>query len=282
VSDYWNLARPKIVALVLAAMLVSGWEAAETAISWPLLIHAMLGTIGLIVGAIALNQRLESHSDAMMPRTADRPLPSSRLSSRQVTWFGLTATTAGTIYLIWLGNMTLVVLALISWICYVAIYTPLKKRSIWQTPIGALAGAMPAVLGAAAVGTPWSLMGWTLFGIVFCWQFPHAMAIAWLYRRQFSDAEIKVATVVDPSGRMAGQFALFGAVALLPVSLMPLIFLPAGWIYGVFAGLMGLGYLACSIAFFKQTNDAVARRLLRASLIYLPMLLMVLIVARKI
>ena len=281
VSDYWNLIRPKILVAVLAAMAASGWIAAGKAVPWNALVHALIGTAGLIAGAIALNQRLECASDAKMPRTAGRPLPSGRLTPRQVVGFGSVATLFGLTYLTAFDDVALVVLAFLSWSDYVLIYTPLKKRSIWQTPLGAAAGAMPAVLGAAAVGSPWSGMAWTLFAVVFFWQFPHAMAIAWLYRRQFADAQVRVAPVADPSGKTAGWFAVFGAAALLPASLAPLCFSPPQWSYGVIAGLLGASYLACSLAFFRRPDDVTARRLLRVSLVYLPLLLLALIAAVK-
>jgi heme o synthase len=282
VLDYWNLTRPKIVLMVLAAMLASGWVAAESTPPWFDLFHAMLGTTGLILGAIALNQRLEFRGDAKMPRTAGRPLPAGRLSAAQVARFGAIASLAGTAYLICFSNRAVVLLALGSWAVYVLVYTPMKRRSIWQTPIGAAAGAMPALLGAAAVDALKSPVGWTLFGVVFLWQLPHAMAIAWLYRRQFADAGIRLATVVEPSGRIAGWFAVAGAILLVLTSLVPAYFLPMGWGYGLIAGLLGLGYLFFSLAFFRRRGDVAARRLLWASLVYLPLLLMALIVASKI
>jgi heme o synthase len=289
VSEYWHLIRPKIVLMVLAAMLVSGWTSAESAepqsraVSariWINLLNAMLGTTGIIVGAIALNQRLECQGDAKMPRTAGRPLPAGRLTAGEVTQFGAIATLLGTAYLICFSNPTMVILAIAGWAVYVLAYTPLKRRSIWQTPIGAAAGAMPALLGVAAVGSPLSPIGWSLFGIVFCWQMPHAMAIAWLYRRQFADAGVRVATVVDPAGRIAARFAVFGAILLLPVSLTPAIYAQMGWIYGILAAFLGLGYFLFSIAFYHSRDDAAARRLLWASLIYLPLILILLVAAR--
>ncbi len=278
-SDYWHLTRPKIVVMVLAAMLVSGWTSAETAPYWLKLVNAMLGTTGVIVGAIALNQRLECQGDAKMPRTAERPLPAGRLTAGEVTRFGAIATLLGTAYLIGFSNATLVILAIAGWAVYVLAYTPLKRRSIWQTPVGAAAGAMPALLGAAAVGAPLSPIGCSLFGIVFCWQLPHAMAIAWLYRRQFADAGVRVATVVDPTGRIAGRFAVFGAILLPPVSLAPVICGELGWIYGVPAALLGLGYLFFSFAFYRRRDDNTARCLLWASLIYLPLILILLVLS---
>jgi protoheme IX farnesyltransferase len=280
--EYWHLTRPKIVIMVLAAMLVSGWTAAETAPYWIALLNAMLGTTGVIVGAIALNQRLECQGDAKMPRTAERPLPAGRLSATEVTSFGTIATLLGTSYLICFSNVTLVILAVAGWMVYVLAYTPLKRRSIWQTPVGAAAGAMPALLGAAAAGAPLSPIGWSLFGIVFCWQLPHAMAIAWLYRRQFANADVLVAAVVDPTGRIAARFAVFGAISLLPVSLAPAIYADMGWIYGTLAALLGLGYFFFSFVFYRSRDDAAARRLLWASLIYLPLMLMLLVAAKKI
>jgi heme o synthase len=280
VIDYWNLTRPKIVVMVLLAMLASGWTAAEAAPSWFALFHAMLGTTGVILGAIALNQRLEYQGDAKMSRTAGRPLPSGRLTAKQVTRFGLFATMLGTVYLIIFSNAILVALAIISWVVYVFLYTSLKQRSIWQTPVGAVAGAMPALLGSAAVGLPWSPTGWTIFAVVFFWQLPHAMSIAWLYRLQFADANVKVATIVDPTGRIAGRTALAGAILLVPASLAPMVFTLTSWPYEFFAAILGLGYLATSFIFFRNPNDSTARRLLWASLLYLPLLLVALVTMR--
>ncbi|MGD0518827.1 MAG: heme o synthase [Thermoguttaceae bacterium] len=279
-SDYWNLTRPKIVVMVLAAMLVSGWTAADKDMPWPAIFHAMLGTTGVIVGAIALNQRLEFLGDAKMSRTAGRPLPSGRLTPAAVTRFGAIASLLGAGYLTVFCNVTMVILAVAGWMVYVLAYTALKRLSIWQTPVGAAAGALPALLGAAAVGAPLSPLGWSLFGVVFCWQLPHAMAIAWLYRRQFADAGVRLATVVDPSGRIAGRFAVFGAILLMPVSFVPVIFSRMGWIYGILAVVLGLGYFFFSFTFNCRRDDITARRLLWASLVYLPLLLLAMVAAR--
>jgi protoheme IX farnesyltransferase len=162
-----------------------------------------------------------------------------------------------------------VVLAVFSWAVYVTVYTPLKSSTPWQTPIGAVAGAMPMLLGAAVAGGPCSPTAWTLFGIVFFWQFPHAMAIAWLYRDQFAEADVKLATVLDPSGRQAAVLAVAGAVVLWPLGAIPRWTVPTGWGYAICALCLGAGYLAASVAFFLHRDDRTARRLLRASLVYL-------------
>ena len=171
------------------------------------------------------------------------------------------------------ANWLLVALAALSWAIYLFTYTPLKSRTAWQTPVGALAGAMPVMLGAATAGAPTSLMALTLFGIVYFWQFPHAMAIAWLYRRQFAAAEVKLATVLDPSGRSAGVLAVLGAVILLPVSMLPATCGGMGWEYAFCALLAGSAYGAVAVIFLLRPADVSARWLLRASLVYLPVLL---------
>ena len=233
------------MAMVLLAMTAAAWVAGGKMPDWKLL-HALAGTAGVIAGAVALNQRLESPSDAKMARTLDRPLPSGRLSKWQVTRFGVLASLMGFIYLGCGSDPVVVALAAFSWCLYVCAYTPLKSISLWQTPVGAAAGAMPILLGAAAVGKPLSPVAIVLFGVVFFWQFPHSMAIAWLYRHQFAAAEVKVATVVDPSGETAGRLAVAGAVALLPVSLLPLCCSSAGAGYATCALLLGIIYLGCA------------------------------------
>ncbi len=233
--NYWRLTRPRIVALVLLAMAVSAWITA-TAPLWPAVGHALAGAALVIAGAMSLNQRLECQGDAKMARTAGRPLPTGRLSRRQVTCFGLAATVIGLFYLAAATSVMLTVLSAVGWLTYVGVYTPLKTRSAWQTPIGAAAGAMPVLLGAAAVGQPLSPWAVVLFGIVYFWQFPHSMAIAWRYRREFAAAGVKVAVVTDPTGRAAGVWAVAGAAAVLGISLAPLCFFLVSTGYGVCAG----------------------------------------------
>ncbi len=271
--DYWSLVRPRILVMVLLATAAAAWIAGGR-IPPPRALHALFGTGLVVAGALALNQRLELPSDAKMTRTAGRPLPAGRLGRSQVTRFGIVASAAGLGYLAALAEPAAAVLAAVNWALYVWVYTPLKSVTPWQTPVGAVAGAMPILLGAAAVGALANHVAWTLFGIVFCWQFPHAMAVAWLYREQFALAEVKLATVVDPSGRAAGRLAVAGAAALLPISLVPALGRGgADWGYAFFATFLGLLYLGCSIAFLRHARETTARRLFFASLAYLPLLL---------
>ena len=275
--EYWRLIRPKIIAMVLFGMAIAAWTAGTQPVQMAPLLHALLGTGVLIAGAISLNQRIEYRSDSRMRRTATRPLPSGNLSTRQVTRFGLICSLAGLGYLVAFCQPLLAILAASSWAVYVLTYTPLKSRSVWQTPVGALAGALPMLLGAAAADALLSLMAFSLFAIAYFWQFPHSMAIAWLYREQFALAETRLATVVDPSGRMAGLLAVGGAVVLLPIGLIPLLS-SAGLYYGIVAVLLGLGYLVSAVCFLRETNDTTARRMLRASFIYLPGVLLALLI----
>ena len=268
-ADYWQLVRPRIVGMVLCTLTVSSLVAGPQTPSWPALIHALVGCGLVIVGAIALNGRAERQSDAKMRRTAVRPLPSGRLTAGQAGRFGVAASAGGLVYWGVLGNWTLLGLTAVSWFLYVSLYTPLKPRSAWQTPLGALAGAMPVLLGAATAGTPWSVTAIALFGIVYFWQFPHAMAIAWLYRDQFAAAGLRVASVVDPSGRTAAWIALLGAGLLVPVSLLPWWTGTASWGYGLAAIASGLGYAGTSLHFFHCRDQRSARLLLPCSLVYL-------------
>jgi len=269
--DCLRLTRPGIVAMVLATMGVAAVAASPGATPWSALTHAMIGSALAICGAIALNQRLERRGDALMVRTADRPLPSGRLTGHQATAFGIAASVAGIVYLAAAAAPAVAWLTAASWIVYVGMYTPLKARSAWQTPLGALAGAMPTLIGAAAVGeTPAGTMPLVLFGIVYFWQFPHAMAIAWLHRADFAAASVKVASVVDPSGRVAGRIAMLGAGTLVPVSLVPWLSGRTGREFAAAAVVLGAGYLAFAVAFARHQDDDAARRLLRFSLVYLP------------
>jgi protoheme IX farnesyltransferase len=272
VSAYLSLIRPRIMALVLVSLAAAAWTAGPATPDPLAVLHAAVGTALVIAGAVSLNQRLEAAGDAQMPRTAARPLPAGRLSRRQVTGFGLAASACGLAYLIVLSSGLVTALAAASWALYVLLYTPLKTRSPWQTPVGAVAGAMPVLLGAAAAGAPTSPAAIALFAVVFCWQLPHAMAIAWRYRAEFAAAGVRLATVVEPSGRVAGAIALLGALAAAPPSLWPLC-ASAGWGYALAAGLLNLALAAAALAFARRPGDRAARWLLVATLVYLPMLL---------
>jgi protoheme IX farnesyltransferase len=235
-----------------------------------LVAHTLLGTALVAASASALNQWIERESDAQMHRTADRPLPSGRLSSFEVLAASLLAVVLGVGYLAITAGLLTAGLGLLTWLLYVCVYTPLKSRTSANTAVGAVAGAMPVLMGWTAVGAPLDLRAWALFLIVFIWQFPHFMAIAWIYRHQYAAAGLKMLSVVDPSGFRSGAQAIVAALVLIPVSLVPCLSHPAAEVYFVFALLLGIAQLACAIGFFIRMNEASARLLLLASLVYLP------------
>jgi protoheme IX farnesyltransferase len=270
VADYVELTKPKIAAMVLVtvgvAAFVADWGPPD---AW-LLVHTLVGTALVAASASALNQWLERDSDARMPRTADRPLPAGRLTRTQVVWFSAWTIAAGMAWLALAVNGTTAALGLLTWVLYVWVYTPLKARTTANTAVGAVAGALPVLMGWTAVGAPVDLRAWALFLIVFTWQFPHFMAIAWIYRDQYAAAGLKMLSVVDRSGYRAAAQAVVAALVLIPISLVPVLARPAAEVYFAWAMLFGLAQLASAIAFFVQLNESSARRLLLASLLYLP------------
>ncbi len=271
--DYLELAKPKIAVLELVTVATAYYLAGHGAPNLPVLIHALIGTALVAASASAFNQWLERSTDALMPRTADRPLPSGRLGSRDVAWFGSVLAVVGVCYLALAVNELTACLGLASWLLYVVVYTPLKRRSASYTAVGAVAGALPVLMGWTAAGRPLDVNAATLFMIVFLWQFPHFMAIAWLYRRDYALAGMKMLTVIDPSGLRAGRQAVLAASALVPVTLVPVLVSYATPMYGALALSIGIGQLACAGSFFRRLDETSARRLLRASLLYLPAIL---------
>lgn len=278
-ADFVELTKPRIALLVLVAVAVSAALAASGPLEGWRLAHTLLGTALIAASASALNQWLEKGPDARMARTADRPLPAGRLSSLQVLAFGGATAVVGLVYLAATAGLLTTALGLATWLLYVAVYTPLKRRTWVNTVVGAVAGAMPVLMGAAAMDGL-DLLALALFGIVYLWQFPHFMAIAWIYRRQYATAGFRMLSVVDPTGRRAGRQALSTALMLLPVSLVPFALSP---LHGGFAlPVVGLGGMQAAVAakFFGRRDDRSARQLLIASLIYLPVLLLLFVLGR--
>jgi protoheme IX farnesyltransferase len=213
-----------------------------------------------------------------MPRTADRPLPTGRIAPAEVLIVGAAAGLAGVLYLAALVNWLAAIMGLLTWFLYVVVYTPMKALTPANTVVGAVAGALPVLVGWTAVGAPLALSSGglqaaTLFFIVYLWQFPHFMAIAWIYRQQYAAARLQMLTVVDPTGRRAGVQAIVAALALLPVSLLPMADGLAGSWYPACALALSGAYFYFSVRFYLERSEVSARRLLRASLVYLPALL---------
>jgi heme o synthase len=279
-SDYLELTKPRIVLLELIVASAAACLAAPHALEFRVLLYALAGT-GLVAASASIaNQWLERISDARMLRTANRPLPTGRVSGGEALWLSAICLIAGTGLLLWRVNSLTAVLGLVSWILYVPIYTPLKTRSAFNTTVGAVAGAIPILMGWTATGAPLNLTAWSLVTVLFLWQFPHFMAIAWLYRRDYAAAGQQMLTVVDPSGMRAGAQAVLGAAALVPISLIPAV-MPTGgspllyltWTFALGAIQTGL---AIRFAIFRDTFSA--KLLLRASILFLPAWLAMLLV----
>lgn len=273
-GDYLELSKPRIAVLELVVVAVSAYAAGWSPTQPWLLVSTLLGTTLLAASASALNQWLELETDGLMPRTCSRPLPAGRLESGDVLWFGLITVALGVAVLLAFVNLRTTLVGLATWGLYVWVYTPLKSRTVANTAIGAVAGALPVWIGWSSTGNAWGLEAYAWFLILFLWQFPHFMAIAWLYREHYAAADLKMLAVTDPSGRRAGAQAVLSALALVPVSLLPVMQQLGGGLYFGWTLALGLGQLACAVAFLLERNDHTARWLLRASLIYLPTLLL--------
>ena len=279
-ADYVELTKPRIGMLVLVTVAVAAFVASWGAPDPALLVSTLAGTALVAASASALNQWLERESDALMERTLDRPLPTGRLSSFEVLLFGAVTVAAGSLCLALAVNLPTALLGLLTWFSYVWVYTPLKSRTSANTMVGAIAGALPILMGCASVdrlplefGDVDAVKAAMLFLVLFLWQFPHFMAIAWIYREQYGAAGLKMLPVVDPSGRRAGAQALLAALALIPISLIPLSLRVAGPMYFVCAMGLGASYVAHSVTFCVRRDEDSARGLLRSSLIYLPALM---------
>jgi protoheme IX farnesyltransferase len=278
--DFVALTKPRLNLLVLITTLAGLYLAAPDGVPGVLLLHTLLGTTLVAGGAAALNQAWERATDKLMTRTAGRPLPVGRLSLADGVVFGSALAAAGLIEL-WVGANPLAAgVAAATLVSYVLIYTPLKTRTSLATLVGAVPGALPPMIGWAAATGELSLPAWILFGIVFFWQMPHFLAIAWLYRDDYARAGIPLLPVLEPDGRRTGRQALIYCAALWPVSLLPTLVGLAGAPYSIVATLLGLGFIGLTFLFARDRSTASARRLFLFSIIYLPILWGMLVVDR--
>ena len=268
-----ELVKARLTSLVLITTLVGFYVGARGALDWALMIHTLLGTALLACGAAALNQLIEREHDAKMRRTEGRPLPSGRLQPDTVLLFGGFSSMAGLIYLAFAVNLLTSLLGAVTLVTYVFVYTPLKRVTWLNTTVGAIPGALPPLMGWTAATGELAGAGWALFAILFFWQIPHFLAIAWMYRDEYAKAGFIMLPGVDPTGERTAHQAVSHAIGLLIVSLCPVLFRVAGPTYFVGALLIGLVFLAAAFAFARQLNALRARQLFFASIIYLPLLL---------
>jgi protoheme IX farnesyltransferase len=277
-ADYVELTKPRVAVLVLLTVAVGFWLGSRREPDLAALLHTLFGTALVAAGASALNQFLERHNDALMRRTENRPLPAGRLQPAEVLCFGIGLAAAGWAYLAVMVRQPLAVLvAGVTFASYVLVYTPLKRKTCFNTLVGAVPGALPPVIGWTAAGGPLGPEVLALFLILFVWQVPHFLAIAWIYRDDYGRAGLKMLPVVDGQDGMTGRQMVTYCLALLPVSLAPVGMHVAGPIYLAGALVLGGFFLIETLAFRKESSTVQARRVLRASLIYLPALLALLL-----
>jgi protoheme IX farnesyltransferase len=239
-----------------------------------------IGT-GLVAGgASGFNQILEREPDALMQRTRLRPMPDGRLSVRDALLFAALLTAAGLVILAAGANLLSAIVAFATLASYAVVYTPLKKRTSFATVVGAVPGALPPVIGWAAAEGALSRGAWVLFGVVFLWQLPHFLAIAWMYREDYARAGFPMLPVIEPDGRSTARQAVVYAAALLPVSLAPTLVGMTGTIYFAGALILSLLFLGLSLRFAQSRSSADARRLFFGSITYLPLLWMLMIADR--
>ena len=278
--DYVALAKPRLNLLVVASTLV-GYAMAPGEPLGVLRVMALLLGTGLVAGgASAFNQVIERDLDALMRRTRSRPLPDQRLQPIEGVLFATAITLIGLLMIVAASNLLAAGVAMTTLVTYVAIYTPLKRRTSFGTVIGAIPGALPPIIGWAAAEGTLTVEAWTLFGIMFLWQLPHFLAIAWMYREDYARAGYPMLPVIEPDGRSTGRQSVVYAAALLPLSLAPTLMRMTGEIYFAGALVLGLGFLWLAIAFARSRSMRDARRVFFGSISYLP-LLWILMIANK-
>ncbi|HSS19464.1 MAG TPA: heme o synthase [Pyrinomonadaceae bacterium] len=276
ISAYLELTKPRITFLIVLTA-AAGFALASHGVDYRALLISMVGIALLSSGIATINQYMERDLDALMRRTANRPLPSGKLLPWEALAFGTGLTILAEVYLAILVNPLTALLGLTVIAGYLFGYTPLKTRTSLSTMVGAFPGAVPPLIGWAAARGSIGLEAWVLFAILFLWQFPHFLAIAWMYREDYSRAGILMLPVVEPEGRITAQQIVIYTVLLLPVSLLPTALGISGKVYLVGAIVLGLAFLYSSLraAFSKSRNEA--RRLLLASVIYLPLLFILMV-----
>ncbi len=271
-ADYWTLTKPEVNLLVLVSTLTGFDLAWHGAMRWGLLLDTLLGTLLVASGTGTLNQYLERRSDARMRRTAQRPLPAGRMNSSAALVYGLALAAAGGA-LLWIQvNALASVLALLTLASYLLLYTPLKRKTPWCTWVGALPGAMPPVIGWAAARGSLSGEAAILYAILFVWQFPHLLGIAWMYREDYSRAGLRMLPAHDAEGRRTARQIMGFLLALVPLSLIPALTGEVGRLYVVGALALGLYFLAYGARWARARSNRLARQLVLASIAYLPLL----------
>lgn len=274
----WNvfsdLVKARLTTLVLLTTLTGFYLASPEGMHLGLLLHTLIGTALLACGSSVLNQYMERHHDARMPRTERRPLPAGLMHPEKALWFGIALSIAGSVYTWLFVNLLTCILGTLTLALYIFVYTPLKRWTSFNTIVGAIPGALPPLMGWTAVRGSLDAGGWTLFLVLFLWQLPHFLAIAWMYKEEYGGAGYVMLPNVDPTGKKTAKHALIYTIILVPCSLLPVYFHVSGGIYAIGAILLGGGFIWQAVKFSCALDRSRARQLFFYSIIYLPLLLL--------
>jgi len=271
-AAFFELTKPRIAFMLVLTSAAGFYIGAKNGFDLVLFINAMIGIALLAFGVATLNQVWERKTDALMDRTSKRPLPTNKITVAEALIFGLILCLTAEIYLAVLVNTLTAILGLIVIIGYVLLYTPLKTRTSMSTAIGAIPGAIPPLIGFTSSANEITLGAWSLFALLFLWQFPHFLAIAWMYREQYAKAKILMLPVIEPEGKITARQIVIFTILLIPVSLAPYFFGIAGLNYLVGASVLGIWFLAASIQAARAKSNEKARKLLLVSVLYLPII----------
>ena len=272
-AAFAELTKPRIAFMLVLTAAAGFYLGNEGNFEFGLFANSMIGIALLAFGVATLNQYIERRTDLLMTRTAGRPIPTGRVTPNEALVFGILQCVVSELYLFFLVNPLTAVLGLTVIVGYVLLYTPLKTRTSACTAIGALPGAMPPLMGWTSASNEITLGAWALFAMLFLWQFPHFLAIAWMYREDYAKAGIKMLPVVEPSGRLTARQIVLFTVMLVPVSLAPYFLGFAGPVFLIGAALLGIWFLIESLRTARAKTTLKARRLLLVSVLYLPLIL---------
>lgn len=278
--DYVILMKPELTMLAVLTALGGAYLAAAGEVHYSILAFTLLGTVLVGGGAGALNQYLERKFDAMMRRTENRPLPSGRLRDHQAILFGIVASISGVILLGAFTHILAGALAAVTLATYLFLYTPLKRITPYATVVGGIPGALPPLIGWAAVTGDLTIGAWSIFFVLFFWQMPHFLSLAWMYRKDYARAGFKMLTVVEPTGASASRQILIYCLALIPAVLFPALVGILGVFYAIGAFLLSIGFLALALRLYSDRSNASAKRLFHGSLIFLSGLMGVMLLDR--
>ncbi len=279
-QGYLTMTKPRAMLVVLVTTAAGWFLAARGGLDWGLLVHLLIGTGLSGGGSIVLNQFLERDHDRRMKRTAGRPLPSGLIRPRAALIYGIALSVVGTAWLALGVNLLTAILGGLCVLSYVLLYTPMKRWTHWNTAVGAVPGAIPPMMGWTAVTGEIGLEAWVLFAILFVWQYPHFLAIGWLYRDDYAGAGYRMLSAEDPKGERSARQILVNSALLVAVSLLPYRFEQAGLVYAFGAVALGLGLFALGLLFHRRRDSLMARLLLRGTIVHITILMTLLVLDR--